>query len=991
MLTSPTSFGCFVIVLFLCTLSLSAQSTLSGRVTDRNGIALNGATISIAATNKVTISDADGHFTIESSPGTLIQFSHIGFITRQISIGTETELVVSLEEEKVMLDEIVVVGYGSALRKDVTGAVSKISENEFNAGVITHPLQQIQGKIAGVVITQPGGDPNRDFTVRIRGATSVEGQPPLLVLDGVAIDDFNRAITLINPADIASYDILKDASAAAIYGSRGANGVILITTKKAIAGKLMFEYNGFGTAEKTSNAFDMLTGDEWRDATKSDPRANTYDAGADTDWQDEISRSAYTQSHFLSASGGNNQIQARGSVGYMDHEGVIINTGKTVLTARLNADFTSANEKLRLQYGLNTSIINRDLLPDQSSTGPVWQGGAVAFGVTSGYLPVWPVYQSTGSYFQPPFAADNPVSFLNESYSKQKQNFFQTSINGNYELTEGLNIGALAAISTGTDVYDMFRPQRIGTTSDALAGRSNSNKQNVTTDLHLNYKRSFGDHTLDVTGAYEYNDFVNDGFRVNVRGPVVEGLLLNTNLGSATSVSLNDIGSFKNEVKLISLVGRLVYNYKNRYILTANFRRDGSSKFGSNNRWGNFPSAAIAWRLTNENFSNNKKWLDVKLRVSYGLTGNQENLPPYNYRTLYAPAGGYDLPNGAYGQSYGVVQEGNADLKWEVRKSLNIGMDFSLWNDRITGVIDVFNDRTSDMLFLYNIPQPPFVTDRAYANAADAVNKGIEFSLGGDVINKTEIKWSARGNLGVIRNKIVNLLGQFKGFDLTVTNAHYGYATGGSFQIAPVTQLKSGYPAGVFWLPKHAGFDDKGRELYFAYASDGKVIGTDSIFTAEDRVHIDPTPNFEWGITNTFTFQNFDLSIFIRGVQGQKIFANSLLNLESRAYLPERNVTTRALSNLFVNKPNISTYWLRDGSYARVENVTLGYTFRHIKGGKLRIYLEGRNLLLVTSYGGIDPEVNVEGVDRYIDQYYYPRTRGITLGLNLTFYGTRLE
>jgi len=615
----------------------------------------------------------------------------------------------------------------------------------------------------------------------------------------------------------------------------------------------------------------------------------------------------------------------------------------------------------------------------------VRQGGATVFTWAQTFLPVWPVYNEDGSFYSPGAGYRNPVAFLSESHSKQKQNFFQTLLKGDYELVDGLRVGALAAISNGSDVYERMWPPTAGSGDDSWAGRSNDNKRNFTGDLHLNFRKQFGEHLFDVTGVYEYNDFVNDGFSVNAFGPFVEGLLLSDNLGSATSVTPNDISSYKNEVKIISFLGRFIYSFQDRYILTANFRRDGSSKFGTNHRWGNFPSASIAWRITNEGFMQSASWLDLKLRASYGLTGNQEGLPPNNHQTLYGPAGPYYL-DGQYGQSYGIVRESNPDLKWEVRKSLNFGMDFSLWKDRINGTVDVFSDKTSDMLFLYNVPQPPFVNNSVYANAADATNKGMEVSVAGDIVSQNNFKWNARVNVGAVRSRITNLIGQFKGFDLQVTNTNYGWAAGGSFQGAYVTELKEGYPAGVFLLPQHAGFDAAGNELFVVRDIEGHAVDTTDSFSSSDRVYIDPSPDFEWGLTNTFTYRNFDLSIFVRGVQGSKIFANSLLNLGSRAYLPAANVTERALTDGFVKKPNISTYWLHDGSFTRLENVTLGYTLNHIKGiTRLRVYVVGRNLLLLTNYEGMDPEVNVEGPQRYIDQSYYPKTRSFTIGLDLSF------
>lgn len=972
-----------VTVLFLlCASTAYPQDHVTGTVFDAQGDALAGATVLLVGTDRQTITDLHGQFLLAARTGDQLQVSFVGFESVDLVIKEENDLQIYLTESVTMLQEAVVIGYGSAPRSDVTGAVSSVSSKDFVKGNITASLQQVQGKIPGLVITQPGGDPNSDFNVRIRGATSLEGQPPLLVIDGVAVDDFNRAITTVNPNDIASYDVLKDASAAAIYGSRGANGVILITTKKAERGKVSFQYNGFGSIEEISHKYDVLTRDEWLSATAEDTTAYHYDMGGDTDWQKAITRTAYSQSHTISASGGTEQLRVWGSVGYLKQEGIVRRTEKEVVTARVNANFSSVNEKFDVELGINTSVIDRDMLPDQTSTAQNRLGGAAVFPWTNSYLPVWPVYLDDGSYFQPPNSIPNPVLLVNELHSHQQQNFFQSILRGDYELIKGLKAGATAALSQGNDAYSQFWPPLIGTNDDAFGGRSSASKRNFTGDMHLNYNRAFGDHTLQVMGVYEYNKFINDGFGVEGTGQVAHGLQLPDNLGSA---SFRNMSSFKNEVRIISWLGRLTYDFRDRYLLTVNFRRDGSSRFGPNHRWGNFPSAAVAWHMTNENFMKRASWLDLKLRMSYGLTGNQENLTPNNYQTLYGPSGKYYY-DGGNGQAYAVTQEANPDLKWEVRKSLNVGIDFGLWGNRLRGIIDVYSDRTSDMLFLYNIPQPPFVTNQAYANAANATNKGIELMLEGALIHRADFSWSLRANVGMVRNRVTSLVGEFKGFELSVTDTRYGDAYGGSFQIAPVTQIAVGHPVGVFWLPEHYGYDESGREVFVQYDAAGNVVGTDISFSDEDKRYVDPTPDYEWGLTNTFHWKRFDLSFFARGIQGAKAFANGKLALESRAYLPRTNITTDALKSRLEQKPNISTYWLQDASYARLENATLGYTFGGIRGvSQLRIYATARNLLLLTRYGGIDPEVNVEGRQRYIDYSYYPKTRSFAFGIDLTF------
>ncbi len=981
-MTPPRFILLLFLSLFLCH-SLFSQQILNGIITGRSGQPVAGASIINSSTKKGSVSDSSGRFFIEAINGSVLEISCIGYISQRVVVKNGSEIILQLSETQNNLNEVVRIGYGTTLRKDVTGAVSGISSNQFNVGVITNPLQEIEGKVAGVVIVQPGGDPNGDFIVRIRGATSLTGQPPLLVVDGVAVDSFQIAINTLNPADIESFTILKDASSTAIYGSRGANGVMLVTTKRGRAGKTLVEYDGFVSQENVSHELDALTADEWRKAVTGNPDSIFIDLGANTDWQKAITQTAFTQNHLLSISGGTSQLSYRGSVGYIDQQGVVINTGKKMITARLNVDQKSLDNKLEIRYGFSGSVTNRDLLPDQTSTNQqVTTGGSDIFYYPNNVmLPVWPEYNSDGTYFLP---SGNPLFILTEFYSHLKENFFQGSVKADYGIVNGLHAGVLGALSEGNNTYDHFAPNVPSANYISNATKSNSNKEDFTGDIHTNYQKNFGKQSIDITGVYEYNKFENDGFAVNASGFRLPDPL-NNNLGSATSVLPSGISSYKNEVVLISFLGRMVYAYDNRYILTASFRRDGSSKFGPENAWGNFPSLAVAWRASNEEFFKQVQWLsNLKFRVSYGYTGNSENLPPNQYQLLYSP--GRYLNNNTIYTSYSASQEYNPDLKWEVRKSFNVGMDFAVLKDRISATIDVFDDKTSDMLYLYDLPQPPFVNSQVYANAASAVNKGIEISLNAVIIRNKKFSWDIQGNLSTVKNYITQLLGQFQGVELHLTSTGFGSAYGGAFKQTYVTQLANGHPAGVFWIPQHAGFDASGKELFNKYNSQGKLTGVSTSFTDTDRVYIDPTAKYTWGFTSSFNLGNFNLSFLLRGVEGQKIFANSLLNLGSTYTLPGSNVVKEALTDGFSQLPQASTFWLRDGSFIRCENLTLGYNFINLKGiSRLRLYAVATNLFIITKYGGIDPEVSTDGTQRYIDALYYPKSRGFTFGVNLGF------
>ena len=988
-------------LLVLCSNFAFCQQKISGVVRSEDNSPVVAATIAIRNSKWATMSDTNGHFSISARPGDVLIVSSVGMIKKSIRISNQSFIVITLSFDINSLKDVVVLGYGTSRRKDVTGAVAKLTVDEFNRGIITNPMQQLQGKVPGLSIVQPGGDPNGEFTVRLRGATSLEGQPPLLVIDGIAIDDFGartsyfyglgyglgsgfqKALATLNPSDIESFDILKDASAAAIYGARGANGVILVTTKKGKAGKIATDYDGYVGIEKMGHRIDLLSADEWRQATAG-MNAGSLDGGGNSDWRKVISRKALSHSHSIGISGGTDQFNFRGSVGYIKQQGIVINNDKEVITSRINAVQKSLKNKLEIRYGINASTIKRDLLAEQYSLDESRFWGGYIFTQTELYLPVWPAYNPDGSYYQPPSTNYiNPLFILKEFYNKLRENFFQGSLKADYELLKGMKLGVLGALSRGSEVYDEFTPSLPN--DPAKASKASGNKENFSGDIHGSYQKSFHKHTFDFTGVYEYNRYLNDGFGVTARGFLFPGLL-NNNLGTATSVQTYDIFSYKNEVKLVSFLGRLVYNYDDRYVTTANFRRDGSSKFGANHRWGNFPSVAFAWRASNESFLKGVTWLDdLKLRVSYGWTGNQENIPPDSYQLLYNPAGPY-LYGGQVYQSYAVTQENNPDLKWEVRKSFNIGIDFSLFENRLNGTIDVFNDHTDDMLLLYDIPQPPFLANRVYANAASAVNKGIEISLDAVAIKNKKFTWQAQANITTIRNRITKLLGQFKGVDLSLKDVSFGFALGGGVGFAPISLLSVGHPIGVFWIPQHAGIDAAGHELYNNYDANGKFIGTSTNFTDQDKVLIDPTPKFTWGITNKLSYSNFDLDFLLRGVQGQKIFSLDLLNLESIQYLPGQNVTRRALTNGLADPAQASTYWLQNGSYARLENITLGYTFKKLKGiSNLRFYLTATNLFVITKFQGVDPEVRTEGNQRYVDFSHYPKSRGFIAGLHLGF------
>ncbi len=659
---------------FFAGIAVQAQNkTITGKVTDDKGAPVQGASILIKNSTQGTSTDIEGNFSFSvPSSATTLTVSFIGFATQEVSITGQTNVSVTILPESSTLNDVIVVGYGTARRKDVTGAVASVGAKDFNQGVVSNPMQQIQGKVAGLVITQPGGDPNQDVIIRLRGQTSLTGgQTPLIVVDGVPLDDPNQ-ISNIPAGDIASYDVLKDASATAIYGSRGANGVIIINTKKGHAGRAQVDYSGTIGMDKQAKKFNLLNAAEYK-ATLG-PDASSYDKGGNTDWQDAVSRTALTQGHNLAVSGGTEKFNYRGSVSYLDQQGIIINSGKQEVGLRFNAQQKALNNKLDIQYGIVNTVTNRKLA----------DYNLFLFMINT--PPTYPVHNSDGSYFgYYDFNLQNPVAQQEMQINTVKEKFSQLYGTVNYEIIKDLKIGVTGSLSNWDKLQDFFQPSLPlgpGNSNVNNGSKFTENKYSKKGDIHLNYLKDFDKHTIAVTLVHEYNDFNYNNYSASGREFLLEQNN-NNSLGNGNSAR-NQIGSYRDEYQLASFLGRISYNYNSKYFLTASLRRDGSSKFGANNKWGNFPAISAAWRLSQEEFIKDITWInELKLSGGYGVTGNQDAIDPYRTLLLLSGSGRYynpTTPTNAYPQSYSPSQNANPDLRWEERHGMNIGLDFSLFN-----------------------------------------------------------------------------------------------------------------------------------------------------------------------------------------------------------------------------------------------------------------------------------------------------------------------
>jgi len=998
-------FTLLSLCVILTQLAFSQTKTITGKVSDAQGAPVQGATVSVKGSRLGTSTDVSGAFKLNVPENTkTLVISSVGFTTVEANISGITEVSVGLAASGSNLNEVVVTGYGTAKKKDVTGSISSISAKDFSVGVST-PLESIEGKVPGLTITTPGGDPNGYPILRLRGQASLTGsQSPLIVLDGVALDDPTQ-IANIPPNDISSFDVLKDASAASIYGTRAANGVIIINTKRGHAGKTTVEYNAYVGADVQAKYYPLLNKGQWESASinhlvqdlgySQDSAQNlvsTYDQGGNTDWQKAITRTGYTQSHNIAISGGTGGFNYRGSVSYIDQQGIVLNSGKSGLGLRFNAQQKALHDKLVINIGIVNTAYNRKYT-DYSNFAYVFFNP-----------PSYPVYKNGGYYYFSDFSEANPVAHLNQEVNTGKETLTQLFGSVDYSLTKGLKVGVTGSTSDFNKQTQYYAPafpvENTFTQANVFAFNVDSKKG----DFHINYNNQWGKHSLGATGVYEYNYFTNYNYGVAGQQYLVSQLQNNYLQGGNTT--LNQPQSYKDETYLISFLGRLTYNYDSRFYATAGVRRDGSSKFGVNNRWGNFPFADVAWAMTNENFMKDVSWVNyLKLRAGYGVTGNQDAISPYNTLLLLSGSGAYFDPSSSsnqYPQSYSPSQNANPDLKWEQKAETNVGVDFALFNNIITGGLDYYSAKTTNLLYTYTVPVPPFYISTILANVGSLGNKGVDLQLDAKLIKNNHVTWTIGGNITAVKTRVTSLSGTYQGYKLSTDNIPGGVAEGRGLSSNPITYLKVGYSPYVFYLPHYEGVDHSGNQL-FDSAGVARVP-----YSNATNYYTDPAPKFAYGLNTNVTYDNWSLGIFARGVYGQKIFNNTALDYANITRLPGNNVFKSALTNGIRDNATASDLYLEKAGYLRLDNVTLGYTLPKIKGiENFRLYATVRNLFVITKYDGIDPEIknglsvkpgnNVQispgGVldnQSYIDatyggDAYYPRTRSFVLGLSVVF------
>lgn len=973
--------------------NLQQQKPVSGRVTDPSGEPLPGVTVMIKGTTTGTITDGNGKFNFTSLPeNAVLQFSFIGMKAQEVSIGDQTTIDVKLEEETIGIDEVVAIGYGVVKKKDVTGSVTTLSTEDFNVGVSTSPTDLIQGRVAGVNIVTNGGEPGAGVSVRVRGANSIRsGQEPLYVVDGIPLDITDvqpggasttgvgsaaakNPLNFINPDDIESMDILKDASATAIYGSRGANGVVIVTTKKGKEGKASVSYSGYTGFSNLPSKYDVLTAAEYN-AARSSLGLPLSDNGYSTDWQDEIFRTATTTSHSMSLSGGSKNSSYRASLSYLDQEGIIKKTGMEKYSGRLNMMTKALNDRLTLEVGLTAARTN-----DQRA--PLGETGGVEGDLLLSALklnPTYPVFNDNGTYFQLSDQVRNPVAMIDLTDDNTQTNRVLANISAGLNLYKGLNYKlnvstdqTRATRKVAQDAQLSYMTDKGTATINNVELGSSLIENYLTYDFNLN-----ADHKFNLLAGQSYQKFRIYTYNMSVTG-FASGEIDNLNdlaLGKSTAAV---VGSDITVNELQSFFGRVNYNLKEKYLLTANFRADGSTKFGKNNKYGYFPSTALAWRMSEEEFIKSMDvFSNLKMRLGWGITGNQEITSKISQATLGSVTGAVLNGGNTLTPGYTLTRTPDPDLKWEKTTQYNWGLDFGFLKGRLSGAIDLFHKNTTDvqMLVATKMPSP---TATFWTNKdLNIINQGIEVSLAGILISKKDLNWSANLNFSKINNEVKNM---------DVSKIATGYPSGPGITGTPSQYIINNEPLGTFWGKTFVGFDESGKSV-FAKDADGKEI---------EGVIGNALPDFTYNFSTTLAWKKFDLTLNFNGVYGNDVY-NNLANIIDQMSLfgsgwnttPSALQTGESTSNVL----NYSSRFIEDGSYLRLSNATLGYNFKLPNQkyiSKLRAYISGNNLFVITDYSGYDPEVNTTRVSNGVPAMgigwtTYPKARTITFGVNVEF------
>ena len=967
-----------------------AQSNVSGTVKDATGEPLIGVSVLEVGTQNGAVTDMYGNYKLNVKPGAKLKISYIGFTPQTVKAGSNSQIV--LQEDNTALNEVVVVGYGTMRRKDVTSSITTVKAEDLNQGVFTDPGQMLQGKVPGLVVSSTA-DPNGSPTITLRGASTLRtgAMSPYYVVDGIPGVD----ISIVSPEDIESIDVLRDATATAIYGSKAANGVIIITTKKGAEEKTNVSYNGYVAFDNILKKYDVCTADDLRQYAK-DNNITLKDGGANTDWQDEVLRTGISHNHNVNISGGNGSTNYMISADLRKREGVIKMTGFDRFNVRSLVSTKTLKDHLTVSLGANMMYGKHFGVPSGNE-------GASVLDAMNYYSPTNAIKNADGTWTVGSGSKNyNPLALMEENKSETvwKRNQFvgKTAL----ELWKGFVWSVNYSWSNYQSTYSAYN-----TRNSQLEGIGNKNGQATrntyfgreqTFETYLNYDFKVGKSKWGLMGGYSWEEKKNnDGFGLSVEGYYNDDLgwynmsYAQTILGVQNSVQ----SGYLEKVRNISFYGRVNYSFDSRYMLQATIRRDGSSVFGKNNRWGTFPSVSAAWNITEEKFMQNQHIFDnLKLRAGYGISGNAMGFDVYSSYNTYGASGTFVYDGKTY-RTYGATKNANPDLKWESTGMLNIGLDFAFLKGRLNGTVEVYHKKTKDLIWSYPVSTTQYIYGWIDANVGEMTNKGIEFTLNAVPVRTKNFMWSTTLNLSHNKNTVDKMQNEI---------FHTTNLTQGDPMVAGVSadgwtqRIMEGEPIGTFYTYQYAGIVN-GRSEYYVLDENGNRTGeTTNNPSLKDRsITGCAQPKLNAGWNNTLTYKNWSLNAFITGVFGNDVYNSARAHYTSAQMFSDgKNVLKEFLNNPASDASGSlpSDRFIEKGSYVRLQTLSLSYTFRNCFNDwiqDLTLYGTANNLFTITNYKGLDPEVNMGGIDPGIDYRWsrYPHTRTFMVGVKINFGGSK--
>lgn len=975
-------FLLFVFFVFSTSL-LAQQKTVTGIVTDENDVPLPGVTILVKGTTNGAVTDINGNFSIgEMNDQDVLVFSFLGMKTQEITYSGQSNINVTLEVDAFGLDEVIAIGYGTVDKKELTTSVTHIGEADFLNIPSTNPIMQIQGKVAGVQIERVGGsDPNAGESIQIRGAGSrTAGTGPLIVIDGIPGGDLKN----VDNNDIQSIDVLKGGAAAAIYGTRAANGVIIITTKGGqISDRLQVDYNGYISTEMIKNELELLSAEEFLEL------GINRDEGARTNWFDELTVNyPISHSHSLALSSGNSRTQYRASVVYRDYDGIDIATAREEYGARINIHHSAFDNTLEFDL----SVAPRFVSENRTEYGAFYQ--AIHLNPT---LPVMDPENPNNYNFIVAHDTWNPVEQLELEQREAVRKYFSGSGKVQLNILPNLNTSLMYAVESNDRQYNFFSPSNSTNSKNnsrrGEAYREQQNWDNKVLDWLGNYIYEQDDFVARVMGGYSYQYFHYSSFSARNYDFPSDALTYN-DLGSG--LYLKDgrasMSSDRNSSTIIAFFGRANLSFFDKYFLTGSVRREGSSKFGANNKWGWFPGVSAGWRITGEDFMQTQRFFDeLKLRADYGVTGNQ-GFPSYRAQKLYSGAGNY-FTLGQWIQGFGPGNNYNPDLQWERSINFNVGVDFSILNNFLSGSLEYYNRTSDGLLGEYDVAVPPNIHTQTWVNVGKIKNEGAELALNAIIFNKKDFGYNINAVAAYNKNWLVSFSN-----DIYEAGQVYLNTLPAPGSPGPTMLLEEGAEIGSWYMFKHAGIDENGMLLAYKKV-DGEFTDEKQLIQGlehDQKYHAGTAvPKVTASLNNNFRYKNFDLNLYFRGAFGHKILNEKNMyfglkafegaNLLRKAYFPaDKGIQLHEVNDA----KKISDFFLQKGDFVKLDVISLGYTFKNVKNiSKLRFYFSGKNMFLFTKYDGIDPELApITGLEPGREtQAYYPVSRTLTLGVQASF------